>query len=59
MWRSLEHKFVLQFIGILEIEDEIAPQLFLVSPYMANGTLAQWRKRRTCTSSLFLFLPLL
>ena len=45
MWRSLEHKFLLQFIGILEIEDEIAPQFFLVSPYMKNGTFAQWRKR--------------
>jgi serine/threonine protein kinase len=35
---------VLQFIGIYEIEDEKAPQFFLVSPYMKNGTLAQWRK---------------
>ncbi|KAF8332885.1 kinase-like domain-containing protein [Amanita rubescens] len=46
MWGSLEHEFVLQFIGIYVIEDEMAPQFFLVSPYMKNGTLAQWRKRR-------------
>lgn len=46
MWGSLEHKFVLQFIGIHEIEHEMAPQYFLISPYMKNGTLAQWRKRR-------------
>ena len=27
------------------IGDEAAPKLFLVSPYMVNGTLPQWRKR--------------
>ena len=36
----LTHKFVLSFMGIYEQQDE----LFLVSPYMENGTLAQWRK---------------
>ncbi|KAF8314400.1 kinase-like domain-containing protein, partial [Amanita rubescens] len=41
MWGSLKHKFVLPFIGIHEEEDGMA---FLVSPYMKNGTLAQWRK---------------
>ncbi|KAF8339478.1 kinase-like domain-containing protein, partial [Amanita rubescens] len=43
MWRSLNHKFVLPFLGIYEHEP--ASQFFLVSPYMENGTLAQWRKK--------------
>ncbi|KAF8345093.1 kinase-like domain-containing protein [Amanita rubescens] len=34
--------FVLPLLGIYEDQD--ASQLFLVSPYMKNGTLAQWRK---------------
>ena len=42
MWRSLNHKFVLPFLGIHE--DKLSSQLYLVSPYMENGTLAQWRK---------------
>jgi serine/threonine protein kinase len=41
MWGSLQHNFVLPFIGIHEEEDGTT---FLVSPYMKNGTLAQWRK---------------
>jgi hypothetical protein len=41
MWGSLQHILVLPFIGIYEEEDGTA---FLVSPYMENGTLAQWRK---------------
>ena len=63
MWRSLHYKFLLPFLGIYE--SEASPKFFLVSPYMANGTLAQWRKRvvpsllnieiRVC----FLFRPLL
>ncbi len=44
MWRSLKHKFVLPFFGIYELQSSTASQLFLVSPYMRNGTLAQWRK---------------
>ncbi|KAF8333298.1 WD40-repeat-containing domain protein [Amanita rubescens] len=43
MWRSLDHNLVLPFLGIHE--DECASQFFLVSPYMKNGTLAQWRKK--------------
>ena len=43
MWRSLNHQFVLPFLGIYETES--ASQFFLVSPYMKNGTLAQWRKK--------------
>ena len=42
MWRSLNHKYLLPFSGIYE--DESASQLSLVSPFMKNGTLAQWRK---------------
>ena len=41
-WRSLDHRFVLPLLGIYEDQD--ASQLFLVSPYMKNGTIAQWRK---------------
>ena len=44
MWGSLKHKFVLPFSGIYELEGGTAPEIFLVSPYMKNGTLAQWRK---------------
>ena len=40
-WRILKHKFVLPFLGIYEI----APRFILVSPYMRNGTLDQWRKQ--------------
>jgi hypothetical protein len=43
MWATLKHKFVLSFLGIYEKKDE----MFLVSPYMENGTLAQWRKKAT------------
>ena len=43
MWRSLNHERVLPFLGIFE--DEAASRIFLVSPYMKNGTLCQWRKK--------------
>ena len=42
-WRSLRHKFVLPFLGIHD--DELSSKLYLVSPYMKNGTLIQWRKK--------------
>ena len=45
MWGSLKHKFVLPFLGIYEIESGIVSRFFLVSRYMENGTLAQWRKK--------------
>ncbi|KAF8325732.1 kinase-like domain-containing protein [Amanita rubescens] len=45
MWGSLKHKFVLPFYGIYEVSDGRVPQFFLVSPFMTNGTLAQWRKK--------------
>ncbi|KAF8336181.1 kinase-like domain-containing protein [Amanita rubescens] len=45
MWRSLTHRLVLPFLGIYELEDGTAPQFFLVSPYMTNGNLVQWRKK--------------
>jgi serine/threonine protein kinase len=64
MWRSLSHEFVLPFLGIYE--DKSVKQFFLVSPYMKNGTLAQWRKEvnpsvaeveeRVWTSVLLLFV---
>ena len=40
MWAMLKHQFVLSFLGIYKQEEE----MFLVSPFMENGTLAQWRK---------------
>ena len=64
MWGSLCHKFVLPLLGIYE--DKSAKQYFLVSPYMENGTLAQWRKnanpsvteieQRVCFFVLLLFV---
>ena len=39
-WRSLVHHYILPLLGIFEMK----PQLFLVSPYMPNGTLTQWRE---------------
>jgi serine/threonine protein kinase len=45
MWGSLEHKFVLPFLGIYGFEDGKESRFSLVSPYMSNGTLAQWRKK--------------
>ncbi|KAF8332437.1 kinase-like domain-containing protein [Amanita rubescens] len=39
-WRSLSHPHILPLLGIYKAES----QLFLVSPYMKNGTLASWRK---------------
>ena len=49
MWRSLNHERVLPFLGIFE--DEAASRMFLVSPYMKNGTLSQWRKKTTHSTS--------
>ncbi len=45
MWGSLKHNFVLPFLGIHEFHEGKESQFFLVSPYMTNGTLAQWRKK--------------
>ncbi len=60
MWGSLKHNFVLPFIGIHEEDDGTA---FLVSPYMENGTLAQWRKNTNPLTAQItdrvLFLPLM
>ncbi len=45
MWHSLTHKCVLPLLGIYEYEWRSQhSRAFLVSPYMENGTLAQWRK---------------
>ncbi|KAF8339436.1 kinase-like domain-containing protein [Amanita rubescens] len=41
MWAMLKHEFVLSFLGIYKQQES---EMFLVSPYMKNGTLAQWRK---------------
>ena len=45
MWGSLKHKFVLPLLGIYEFESGPVSRFFLVSPYMKNGTLSQWRKK--------------
>ena len=42
-WRSLSHRFILPLLGIYEEKS----QLFLVSPFMPNGTLHGWRKKHT------------
>ena len=41
-WRSLSHRFILPLLGIYTE----GSQLFLVSPFMKDGTLTQWRKER-------------
>ena len=41
-WRSLSHRFILPCLGIYEEKS----QLFLVSPFMENGTLTQWRREQ-------------
>ena len=40
-WGSLPHRYILPLLGVFE--DRSA--LFLVSPYMTNGTLSQWRHK--------------
>ena len=42
-WRSLSHRFILPFFGIYEEKS----RAFLVSPFMTNGTLSEWRKKQT------------
>ena len=39
-WRSYSHRYILPLLGIFKEK-----RLFLVSPYMANGTLANWREK--------------
>lgn len=39
-WWSLSHDYILPLLGIYETKSH----LFLVSPYMTNGTLFQWRQ---------------
>ncbi|KAF8689674.1 hypothetical protein AX14_003217 [Amanita brunnescens Koide BX004] len=38
-WRSISHRYILPLLGIHE-------ELFLVSPFMKNGTLSQWRREK-------------
>ena len=40
-WRSLSHQFILPLLGIYKE----GPQLFLVSPFMTNGALRDWRRQ--------------
>ncbi|KAF8345488.1 kinase-like domain-containing protein [Amanita rubescens] len=46
-WRSLSHRFILPLLGIFENKS----QLYLVSSFMMNGTLSNWRKEQTPTMS--------
>ena len=39
-WRSLSHRFIIPLLGIFEEKSH----LFLVSPFMSNGTLTKWRE---------------
>ncbi|KAF8343347.1 kinase-like domain-containing protein [Amanita rubescens] len=43
VWRSLANPHILPLLGVFEESS----RLFLVSPYMPNGTLAQWRKNQS------------
>lgn len=38
-WRSISHRYILPLLGIHE-------ELFLVSPFMKNGTSSQWRREK-------------
>jgi serine/threonine protein kinase len=40
-WRSYSHPYILPLLGIFKEKSH----LFLVSPYMAHGTLANWREK--------------
>ena len=42
-WRSYSHPYILPLLGIFKEKSH----LFLVSPYMANGTLSEWRKSQS------------
>jgi len=42
VWRSLSHPYIMPLLGIYEEQS----LYFLVSPYMENGTLADWRNNR-------------
>ena len=39
-WRSVSHRFILPLLGIYQEKS----MLFLVSSFMTNGTLTQWRR---------------
>ena len=41
-WKSVSHRFILPLLGIYEEK----PLLFIVFPFMVNGTLTQWRRDR-------------
>ena len=49
MWRSLNHRVVLPFLGIYG--NKLAKQFFLVSPSMKNDTLAHWRKEANLSTA--------
>lgn len=48
VWRSLAHPHILPLLGVFEENS----RLFLVSPYMPNGTLTQWRKNQSSPLAL-------
>ena len=41
-WRSLSHRFILPLLGVYQGKSELS----LVSPFMENGTLTQWRRKQ-------------
>ncbi|KAF8733241.1 hypothetical protein AX14_004022 [Amanita brunnescens Koide BX004] len=47
IWRTFSHEHVLALLGI----HENPLGRFLVSPYMENGTLSSWRKKKTSSSA--------
>lgn len=42
VWRSLSHRFILPLLGIYAAKSEV----YLVSEFMSNGTITEWRKDR-------------
>lgn len=39
-WRSLDHKYILPFIGVYESADSF----YLISPFAENGSLSRYLK---------------
>ncbi|KAF8626482.1 hypothetical protein AX17_006538 [Amanita inopinata Kibby_2008] len=42
-WRTLSHEYVLPFMGVFQ---ENESYINIVSPFMENGTLREWRKKK-------------
>jgi len=45
-WSTLSHRYLLPFVGIYRANVENELFIGLVSPFMGNGTLSEWRKKQ-------------